>query len=630
MAAPYEWKSEFQVNTGTAMIGGQFDPQIVGLSNGNFLVVWKEASSGAIATADGADMVGKIYSATGELVRDAFRLNSSRYSDDEEDSDIAATNDGGFIIVYMDNSGNSSRVVWERHDSSGGLVHGKDIVYENIAIDYFGNPKVAVNLTDNSCYVTFTDDVASNTDIRAVRLSASGVTLASEFDAAQNSSDFDGNGDAAILTNGNLVSVHQEFDGITPNTEWRIVDPTGALVNDNQIHSVAGQYEPEVASLVGGGFVTTWVQGNDINYQVFGNSGSQTSTVMTAALGGDIRNEPDVVGLPDGGFVIVWDNDTDSALEARRFNSNGTSDGSMFTVENADTTSPHVGVTGDGRVLFTWFDSEIHASIWDPRVAPVHGSNYDNTPLNFVDTNVVTATSLGGELRGTMVGDTLIGRGGDDRLIGGKGWDKLYGNDGTDRLYGGNGSDRLYGNAHTDTLNGGGGNDQLHGGRGRDKLYGNDGVDQLYGGGGNDRLYGYRHADTLYGDDGDDRLYGGGARDKLYGNGGNDYLFGGSDNDRLYGNAHADTLNGGAGNDRLYGGFGADTFVLSSGAGVDRIEDYQVGVDQLGVDGNLHSVPLRFASMGSDTLVEVQSTGEDLALVVGVAPDDIVNDLVLL
>ncbi len=88
--------------------------------------------------------------------------------------------------------------------------------------------------------------------------------------------------------------------------------------------------------------------------------------------------------------------------------------------------------------------------------------------------------------------------------------------------------------------------------------------------------------DTLITGNGDDILRSRGGRDQLNGGGGQDSLFGGSGNDQL---------RGGRGTDIVTGGAGADVFVFASvaeastGAGRDRILDFQTGTDRIGLDG---------------------------------------------
>lgn len=208
-------------------------------------------------------------------------------------------------------------------------------------------------------------------------------------------------------------------------------------------------------------------------------------------------------------------------------------------------------------------------------------------------------------LSGDAGNDLIYGGFGHDSLSGNDGDDLLFGDAGNDRLSGGMGNDKLYGGADADTLSGDDGNDLLSGGDGNDLLWGGSGADRLLGGAGNDSLYGGAGSDFLSGDDGADALWGGTEGDTLLGGAGNDTLMGEAGNDRLvggdgndvlvggYGN---DVLIGGAGNDRLIGGpgcdvltggEGADTFVFdfSTGAGRDRIADFDAGVDHLAISG---------------------------------------------
>jgi Ca2+-binding RTX toxin-like protein len=127
-----------------------------------------------------------------------------------------------------------------------------------------------------------------------------------------------------------------------------------------------------------------------------------------------------------------------------------------------------------------------------------------------------------------------------------------------------------------------------NGGNGPDTLTGNDGNDILIGGNG---------PDTLIGNAGDDTLIGGNGTDLLLGNPGDDLLYGGNGND---------TLTGGLGSDTLTGGNGQDIFVFASGEGIDTINDFKLGTDQIGLTGGLTFGQLSFwgnqIRMGSDVL----------------------------
>jgi subtilisin-like proprotein convertase family protein len=163
---------------------------------------------------------------------------------------------------------------------------------------------------------------------------------------------------------------------------------------------------------------------------------------------------------------------------------------------------------------------------------------------------------------------------------------KLYGTKsvastpGDDVLIGGRENDAIAGEGGNDRLTGLGSGDRLLGGRGHDTLNGRVGADYLIGGYGNDNLLGENGADQLDGDQG------------------RDYLLGGNGND---------VLRGGGENDRLRGAAGRDIFVLEGLSGRDRILDFEIRRDRLGLSGGLQWNDLRFFQQGANTSIHIGS-----------------------
>ena len=277
-------------------------------------------------------------------------------------------------------------------------------------------------------------------------------------------------------------------------------------------------------------------------------------------------------------------------------------------------------------------------------------------------------TFSGGLLADLIVGlggnDVLRGLGGDDEILGGEGNDQLFGGAGADSLSGGNGNDILDGGDENDVLfdsagankfYGGDGDDVLTGGSGKDRMEGGDGNDSLSGGEGNDHLDGGAGANAMVGGGGNDVYFVRSAADSaseaanqgidvvrafvsyvlgenfealelqtaddldgtgnslantLTGNDGANRLSGMDGADKLYGGLGDDVLIGGLGRDQLTGGDGADSFVvLQESVGlpvleIDRILDYEVGVDLLdfsGIDAD--------SLLAGDQAFEVSLTG---------------------
>jgi len=189
-------------------------------------------------------------------------------------------------------------------------------------------------------------------------------------------------------------------------------------------------------------------------------------------------------------------------------------------------------------------------------------------------------------LSGTEFADTINGLAGDDNIFGLGGNDTLNGGDGVDTLRGGDGDDILNGDAGNDNFFGGAGADMFNGGEGADRVFYNDAAAGIIANFINPTLNTgeaagdtYNSIESITGSNFDDVITSGNDDNDLVGLGGDDVLIGARGRDRLFGGAGEDRLLGGSGNDDLFGGAGADEFVIQSGAGSDRIFDYEVGVD---------------------------------------------------
>ncbi|WP_199249487.1 calcium-binding protein [[Phormidium] sp. ETS-05] len=156
-----------------------------------------------------------------------------------------------------------------------------------------------------------------------------------------------------------------------------------------------------------------------------------------------------------------------------------------------------------------------------------------------------------------------------------------------------------------------------------DVVNGNQGNDSIDGGEGNDYLRGGQNNDMLIGDTGDDLLNGNKGNDVLEGGEGNDYLRGGLDDDLLVGGEGNDILIGDKGFDILRGESGADTFLLrgdlpsGSLSLADRIEDFQAGIDRIGITEGLSLNQVGLQSFSDGTAITIAATGEYLGFVVG-------------
>jgi 3-phytase/alkaline phosphatase D len=176
------------------------------------------------------------------------------------------------------------------------------------------------------------------------------------------------------------------------------------------------------------------------------------------------------------------------------------------------------------------------------------------------------------------------------------------------------GAEPIVGTDKKDTLYGDNSNDTIQGRGGKDKIFGGEGVNNLFGDGGDDLIYGGSQADTITGGTGNDTIYAGE---------GNNTVFGGAGKDTIYSGSGSDRIDGGKGNDTIWLGGGQDIVVLARGNGIDTINNFQSGQTKLGLSGGLTFNDLAIAQGNGATLIEIGSTGEDLARLSGVQASSI-------
>ena len=95
---PTFWSNEFLVNTTTT--GAQCVPQVTGLANGGFVVVWEDSSQTGGDTSFDA-IRGQVYDALGNAVGGEILINTSTTSFQELPA-VTALDGGGFVVVWQD------------------------------------------------------------------------------------------------------------------------------------------------------------------------------------------------------------------------------------------------------------------------------------------------------------------------------------------------------------------------------------------------------------------------------------------------------------------------------------------------------------------------------------------------
>lgn len=532
--------------------------------------------------------------------REEFLVNSQTESS-QSYGDVTALNTGGFVSVWVDWSNNP------------------DGTYANI---------------------------------RAQVFDASGAKTGSEFLVNTTTANSQTEPRVTGLSNGNFVVTWQ--DALDPygqdlDIRAQIFTPSGAKVGGEfLVNSITyeAQADPSITALAGGGFVVTWqdlseTQFEEFNWvikaQVFSADGAKVGDefkVNTWQTTFEI--DPDVTALENGGFVITWSDDSGPAeeygdIQARIFSATGVPAGNQFRLNTSvyeTQASPSIAGLAGGGFVAVWGDwgvetggvygpgivAEIFsadgAKVGAPILVGADFPGYQGWPDVAALENggfVVTWQDSSGQFGdaddwaihakvfdadGNPVGDEFLVN---EQTVGAQVSTTVSGLKGggfvvewTD--FGGTLGDssgssikaRIFAPDPTEDA---------------DFLTGTPGADEIHALGGNDTVDGAGGHDILRGGDGADSLFGGLLNDLLVGDGGNDSLYGGADIDTLRGEDGDDLLSGGAGGDSLNGGVGNDTLL-----GGERWDSLIGGQGNDWLDGGIDNDQM-FGLAGDDTYV---------------------------
>jgi len=148
---------EFLVNTQTA--GSQYNPTITGLTNGGFVVTWFDFS-GTLGDANGSSIKAQIFDSTGSKVGGEFLVNTQTASDQREPT-ITGLANGGFVVTWFnlggspgDESGTS--ITAQLFDASGAKL-GSEFLVNSQTFNSQRDPTIA-GLADGGFVVTWYDD----------------------------------------------------------------------------------------------------------------------------------------------------------------------------------------------------------------------------------------------------------------------------------------------------------------------------------------------------------------------------------------------------------------------------------------------------------------------------------------
>lgn len=578
---PQAWSTRQSVNVNTDAL----EVETVSLSNGNFVVLWRETSDTGAGTETGNSIIGRIFDPLGNPINEAF-LAAPGGGRDNEHFEAKALQGGGFVIVYESDFAGTARIIMATElTAQGALVDTKQVA-ESSATQSIADPTVSANAS-GGYFVSYQQIVGGGglqSIIHSVQTgsggSVSGPALLTNVPSAQ-ANEGAQQTTSAMLADGTLVVIGNKTANQQNNQDGlqvRFVDSESGTVLGSATQvpltgiNNATDTDPYVVALSTGGFVVAWRSENDfsgnveLRFQTYDENQVPQSNGNGAISSGHDYHHPHVVDLGGGAFFVM-------AVEAR-----GNGDvvvGQMINATGApigtsQTMSPvGSGVTisdleatqlEDERFVVSYAEQSSDGStaqtiIYDPRVGLIDGHPDHN--------DVITAALEETIVRGDGEFGDFLG-GGDDQLYAYGVGDMLLGQIGDDLLFSGSGADTLDGGAGEDTASFVEHTESVSvsfilgtaiSGSAQDVLVNVENVDATAF---NDNISGDNDNNKLNGLSGHDNLFGHGGQDWVYGGDGFDWLSGGDGDDILQAGAGDDNLQGGSGDDLVDGGQGTD------------------------------------------------------------------------
>ncbi len=441
---PSKFLAELQTNS--TVTGAQDEPSTVALTDGRFVVAWRDASSGS------AVIRARIYNADGSPASVNGSVNDFILSDGAAGLTggvrLTALSSGGFAAAWQEAVSANQAIVARVFDLNGVAATNKFQVSTPVAEDR--TLAEVIQLSNGSLSFTYLDQTGSPAVLNTI------FTLSGAQSSLENTlvSIGAGNQSTGMVTlSGVRYVVVSATAGADGEIQGQIFSNNGAPIAVNgsttpfaiNATTAGTQVDAKVALLAGGKFAVVWESteagaGTEIRTRIFNGDGTPVGAsdqlVHTTTAGSEIN--PAVAALDGGSFVVAWLDTATSTLRAQVVANDGSiASATQFSVNTSAagaSTAPVIATLADGRFVISWTSASdgsgtgITSQIFDPRTAAVV---LNGTPLG----DSLVGTDFGDSISGFQGNDTLFGQGGNDTLDGGSGLDKLIGGTGNDQYF---------------------------------------------------------------------------------------------------------------------------------------------------------------------------------------------------
>lgn len=375
--------SQFQANTLTT--NDQELPAVAMDSSGNFVVVWE--SQGSSGSDNSFRSIQRRRYNSGGTALDAAEIQVNAYTTNRQNRPaVAMDSDGDFVVAwesYLGNGGDPYYSIQAQRFNSNGTAQNGQFQVNSYTTNYQYRP--AVGMDSDGDFVIVWDSSGSNgsdnsnTSIQGRVFSDTGLSVLSEFQVNQYTTSGQTRPAVAVDSDGDFIVAWQSNGSAGGDTASYSIQAQqldfGQIDHQANNYTTGNQSQPAVASDGDGDFVIVWQSdgsvGNDndglsIQARLYDGNGLPKGwqfQVNSYTTGNQFA--PAVAMDNDGDFVVVWQSngsgfsDTASySIQAQRFNSLGTPQGSQFEVNTTYTTNaqrnPDVSLDYTGNFVIVW------------------------------------------------------------------------------------------------------------------------------------------------------------------------------------------------------------------------------------------------------------------------------------
>jgi hypothetical protein len=378
MATPAFFGPELHVKTTTA--DTQDTPSITALANGKFVVVWEDFSE------TGGDLQfdavrGQLVNADGSKAGGEFLVNQTTASS-QDDPVVTGLTDGRFVVAWRDQSATggdtSQAAIRARIFNVDGTPAGDEFLVNTVTGNGQTEPAIAA-LTGGGFVVTWTHEFSpTDKDIRGRAYNSAGTSLGDDFAVDVNGSNDETRSAVVGLANGNYAVVwvdegrSSDTDGSGTHIRAVIFSGDGAIVvRDFVVNTTTdgNQSDSAIALLSDGNFVVTWTSSAggdlaDIHGRVFNANGVALGPDFVVDAQAEEEFDSSVAALANGAYAVAWTNDptateTDGSFAHVRAEllsgAVGTADAGDHVIYNKATGALFYDANGDGAGGATLF-----------------------------------------------------------------------------------------------------------------------------------------------------------------------------------------------------------------------------------------------------------------------------------